>query len=50
MNDTIKSIIVKTTAVGKFAVHWGYIPLVLYIGYRACTPKPPLARILSPMA
>ncbi|KAJ2452007.1 hypothetical protein H4R22_001424 [Coemansia sp. RSA 1290] len=50
MNDTVKSIIVKSTAAGKFLFHWGYIPLIIYIGYRASNPKPPLARIFSPMA
>ncbi|KAJ2356635.1 hypothetical protein IWW50_002182 [Coemansia erecta] len=50
MNDTVKNIIVKSTEVGKFVVHWGYIPLIIYIGYRASTPKPPISRIFSPMA
>ncbi|KAJ2794217.1 translocase of the outer mitochondrial membrane [Coemansia helicoidea] len=50
MNETVKDVIVKGTAVGRFLVHWGYIPLILYIGYRNSSPKPPLARIFSPMA
>ncbi|KAI8326344.1 Tom7-domain-containing protein [Martensiomyces pterosporus] len=50
MNDTVKEVIVRGTALGKMLVHWGYIPLILYIGYRASNPKPPLARIFSPMA
>ncbi|KAJ2709706.1 translocase of the outer mitochondrial membrane [Coemansia spiralis] len=50
MNDTVKDVIVRGTAVGRFLVHWGYIPLILYIGYRSSSPKPPLARIFSPMA
>ncbi|KAJ1830608.1 hypothetical protein LPJ63_004827 [Coemansia sp. RSA 2711] len=50
MNDTVKSVIIKSTAVGRFFVHWGYIPLIIYIGYRASNPRPPLSRIFSPMA
>ncbi|PIA17414.1 hypothetical protein COEREDRAFT_40873 [Coemansia reversa NRRL 1564] len=50
MNDTVKDIIVKGTTAGKFLVHWGYIPLILFIGYRASNPKPMLSRIINPMA
>ncbi|KAI9503658.1 translocase of the outer mitochondrial membrane [Coemansia spiralis] len=50
MNDTVKDVVVKSLAVGKFLLHWGYLPLIIYIGYRSSNPRPPLARIFSPMA
>ncbi|KAJ2755121.1 hypothetical protein GGH94_001739 [Coemansia aciculifera] len=50
MNDSVKEVIIRGTAFGKFVLHWGYIPLIIYIGYKSSYPRPPLARIFSPMA
>ncbi|PVU91722.1 hypothetical protein BB559_004026 [Furculomyces boomerangus] len=50
MNDFAKGVILKSIATGKFIFHWGYIPLIVYIGYKNSNPKPQLIRMISPMA
>ena len=32
------------------AVHYGYLPFILYVGYARTMPKPALIRIISPLA
>ncbi len=45
-----KEAIVKLGTYMIKAVHYGYLPLILWIGYTRTTPKPDLIRIISPLA
>ncbi|KAM7186087.1 TOM7 family domain containing protein [Rhypophila sp. PSN 637] len=36
--------------VSRIAIHYGYLPLILYLGYTRSTPRPPLIHLLSPLS
>ncbi|BGP22277.1 hypothetical protein Rt10032_c07g3247 [Rhodotorula toruloides] len=35
---------------GRTIVHYGWIPTILFVAYRASNPRPPLMRLVSPLA
>ncbi|KAF2484657.1 TOM7 family-domain-containing protein [Neohortaea acidophila] len=34
----------------RVAVHYGYLPLIIYLGYTRSNPRPSLIRLFSPLA
>ncbi|KAF8416508.1 TOM7 family-domain-containing protein [Tirmania nivea] len=50
LSEESKERISRLIDVGRIAVHYGYIPLILYLGYTRSTPKPALIRLISPLA
>ncbi|KAI8869802.1 Tom7-domain-containing protein [Ramicandelaber brevisporus] len=49
-SDDAKEFVLAATGVAKRVVHYGWIPMIVAIGYFNTTPRPPIARILSPLA
>ncbi|TGZ84400.1 Tom7-domain-containing protein [Ascodesmis nigricans] len=35
---------------GRIAIHYGYLPLIIYLGYTRSEPKPAFIRLISPLA
>ncbi|KAF8475560.1 TOM7 family-domain-containing protein [Kalaharituber pfeilii] len=50
LSEETKERISRLIDVGRVAVHYGYIPLILYLGYTRSNPKPALIRLISPLA
>ncbi|KAI8912893.1 hypothetical protein BC831DRAFT_408178 [Entophlyctis helioformis] len=50
MQDETRDRIYRVFALVKRAVHIGFIPLVIYLGYTRSFPRPSLLKILSPLA
>ncbi|ORX92295.1 TOM7 family-domain-containing protein [Clohesyomyces aquaticus] len=42
--------IARVIDVSRVAIHYGYLPLILYLGYSRSEPKPSLIRLFSPLA
>ncbi|KAF3035635.1 hypothetical protein E8E11_003123 [Didymella keratinophila] len=42
--------IARIIDVSRVAIHYGYLPLILYLGYSQSQPKPSLIRLFSPLA
>ncbi|KAK5673383.1 hypothetical protein QVD99_000831 [Batrachochytrium dendrobatidis] len=40
----------KVVAWSKRALHLGFIPLIIYLGFTRTFPKPSLLKIISPLA
>ncbi|KJX99487.1 hypothetical protein TI39_contig355g00009 [Zymoseptoria brevis] len=34
----------------RVAIHYGYLPLIIYLGYTKSNPRPSLIRLFSPLA
>ncbi|CDR36839.1 hypothetical protein NBRC10512_002047 [Rhodotorula toruloides] len=50
LSDDNKERISKAIEVAKTIVHYGWIPTILFVAYRASNPRPPLMRLISPLA
>ncbi|EEB08353.1 TOM complex subunit Tom7 [Schizosaccharomyces japonicus yFS275] len=50
LSEETKERIVKAVEVGKTITHYGWIPLILWLGYTQSKPKPQLIRIINPLA
>ncbi|KAF2086817.1 Tom7-domain-containing protein [Saccharata proteae CBS 121410] len=50
LSEETKERISKIIDVSRVAVHYGYLPLILYLGWSASTPRPTVIRLLSPLA
>lgn len=48
LSDELKERIVKFLDVSKTITHYGFIPLILYLGWRNSPEKPNLLNLLSP--
>ncbi|KAI8589278.1 hypothetical protein BDZ88DRAFT_418955 [Geranomyces variabilis] len=42
--------IMKCLEWGRKAVHIGFIPFILYLGFTRSSPRPSLLRLISPLA
>ncbi|BGP13364.1 hypothetical protein JCM10213v2_001283 [Rhodosporidiobolus nylandii] len=49
-SDDNKERIAKAIEAAKTVVHYGWIPLILYVGWSSSNPRPPIARLISPLA
>lgn len=50
LSEESKERIGKIIEISRIAVHYGYLPLVLYLGYTRSEPKPSIIRLLSPLS
>ncbi|KAH6622068.1 TOM7 family-domain-containing protein [Boeremia exigua] len=50
LSEESKERIARIIDVSRVAIHYGYLPLILYLGYSQSQPKPSLIRLFSPLA
>ncbi|KAF2114865.1 TOM7 family-domain-containing protein [Lophiotrema nucula] len=50
LSEESKERIARIIDVSRVAIHYGYIPLILYLGYSHSEPRPSLIRLFSPLA
>ncbi|KAF8524704.1 mitochondrial import receptor subunit TOM7 [Hysterangium stoloniferum] len=49
-SDETKERILKVVEFGRTILHYGWIPLIIYVGYKQSTPQPSLIKLLTPLA
>ncbi|KAF2666237.1 Tom7-domain-containing protein [Microthyrium microscopicum] len=49
LSEDSKERIAKILDISRVAIHYGYIPLILYMGYTRSAPRPSLISLLSPL-
>ncbi|KAM0802596.1 TOM complex component Tom7 [Usnea florida] len=49
-SEDTKERITKIIDISRVAIHYGYLPLILYLGYTMSNPKPTMIRLISPLA
>ncbi|KZW04370.1 Tom7-domain-containing protein [Exidia glandulosa HHB12029] len=42
--------IMKLVDLGRTVLHYGWIPLIIYVGYTRSNPQPSLIKLISPLA
>ncbi|KAK1770595.1 TOM7 family-domain-containing protein [Phialemonium atrogriseum] len=50
LSEESKERIGKIIEVSRVAIHYGYLPLILYLGYTRSEPRPSVIRLLSPLS
>ncbi|EFQ27924.1 TOM7 family protein [Colletotrichum caudatum] len=50
LSEESKERIGKIIEISRIAIHYGYLPLVLYLGYTRSEPRPSVIRLLSPLS
>ncbi|WQF79776.1 Putative mitochondrial import receptor subunit TOM7 [Colletotrichum destructivum] len=45
LSEESKERIGKIIEISRIAIHYGYLPLVLYLGYTRSEPRPPFIRL-----
>ncbi|EQB48687.1 hypothetical protein CGMCC3_g6652 [Colletotrichum fructicola] len=50
LSEESKERIGKIIEISRVAIHYGYLPLILYLGYTRSEPRPPFIRLLSPLS
>ncbi|KAF3083623.1 hypothetical protein TWF569_003561 [Orbilia oligospora] len=50
ISEETKERITRIIDISRVAIHYGYLPLILYIGYTHSEPKPSIIRLLTPLA
>ncbi|KAK4184306.1 TOM7 family protein [Podospora australis] len=50
LSEESKERIGKIIELSRVAIHYGYLPLILYLGYTRSEPRPSVIRILSPLS
>ncbi|KAI2608434.1 TOM7 family-domain-containing protein [Hypoxylon fragiforme] len=50
LSEESKERIGKIIEIGRVAMHYGYLPLILYLGYTRSDPRPSIIRLLSPLS
>ncbi|KZT24577.1 hypothetical protein NEOLEDRAFT_1179252 [Neolentinus lepideus HHB14362 ss-1] len=49
-SEETKESLIKVVEVGRTILHYGWIPLIIYVGYTRSTPQPSLIKLISPLA
>ncbi|KAI0157553.1 TOM7 family-domain-containing protein [Xylariaceae sp. FL1272] len=49
LSEESKERIGKIIDVSRVALHYGYLPLILYLGYTRSEPRPSIIKLLSPL-
>ncbi|KAK0720852.1 TOM7 family-domain-containing protein [Lasiosphaeris hirsuta] len=50
LSEESKERITRIIEVSRVAIHYGYLPLILYLGYTRSEPRPSIIRLLSPLS
>ncbi|UKZ83415.1 hypothetical protein TrVFT333_011223 [Trichoderma virens FT-333] len=50
LSEESKERIAKLIDISRVAIHYGYLPLILYLGYTRSDPRPSVIRLLSPLS
>ncbi|KAI9105619.1 hypothetical protein DFS34DRAFT_600144 [Phlyctochytrium arcticum] len=50
MHEETRERIMKLVDLGRRAIHIGFIPFILYIGFTRSFPRPNVLRLISPLA
>ncbi|GAB1315012.1 hypothetical protein VTK56DRAFT_1097 [Thermocarpiscus australiensis] len=50
LSEESKERIGKIIEISRVAIHYGYLPLILYLGYTRSEPRPSIIRLLSPLS
>ncbi|KAK6834661.1 TOM complex component Tom7 [Apiospora arundinis] len=50
LSEESKERIGRIIELSRVAMHYGYIPLILYLGYSRSDPRPSIIRLLSPLS
>ncbi|KAF5388346.1 hypothetical protein D9615_000632 [Tricholomella constricta] len=45
-----KERIAKVVEIGRNVLHYGWIPLIIYVGFTRSNPQPSLIKLISPLA
>ncbi|OBZ70044.1 Mitochondrial import receptor subunit TOM7 [Grifola frondosa] len=48
-SEETKERIIKGIELGRTILHYGWIPLIIYIGYTRSNPQPSLIKLISPL-
>lgn len=49
-SEEVRDRLASLLEIGRITLHYGYIPLILYLGYTRSSPRPELLRLLSPLS
>ncbi|OBT73864.1 hypothetical protein VF21_06677 [Pseudogymnoascus sp. 05NY08] len=49
LSEESKERVGKLIDVSRVVIHYGFLPLVVYIGYTQSQPRPSLIRLFSPL-
>ncbi|KJA29793.1 hypothetical protein HYPSUDRAFT_174666 [Hypholoma sublateritium FD-334 SS-4] len=49
-SEDTKERINKAVEIGRTILHYGWIPLIIYVGFTRSNPKPELFKLISPLA
>nr|POE56673.1 mitochondrial import receptor subunit tom7 [Quercus suber] len=49
-SEETKERILRIIDFARVGVHYGYLPLIIYLGYTRSNPRPSLIRLFSPLA
>jgi len=49
LSEESKERITKVFDIARVAMHYGYLPLIIYLGYTRTEPRPTLIRLISPL-
>ncbi|KAJ2913293.1 hypothetical protein H1R20_g9209, partial [Candolleomyces eurysporus] len=49
-SEETKERIVKVVELGRTALHYGWIPFIIYVGFTRSNPQPSLIMLISPLA
>ncbi|GAB1729552.1 hypothetical protein D0869_07327 [Hortaea werneckii] len=49
-SEETKERITRVIDFGRITIQYGYLPLILYLGYTRSNPRPSLIRLFSPLA
>ncbi|AEO63411.1 a675eee0-fc35-4246-b85c-e8a8cc662b61 [Thermothielavioides terrestris] len=50
LSEESKERIGRIIEISRVAIHYGYLPLILYLGYTRSEPRPSIIRLLSPLS
>jgi import receptor subunit TOM7 len=50
LSEESKERIGRIIDVARVSIHYGYLPLILYLGYTYSNPRPALIHLLSPLS
>ncbi|KAG7447574.1 uncharacterized protein BT62DRAFT_1004331 [Guyanagaster necrorhizus] len=49
-SEDTKETIAKVVELGRVVLHYGWIPLIIHVGFSRSNPQPSLIKLISPLA